>query len=94
VRILLQAAPDHVDLDALAADLAAIDGVVDVHDLHVWTSTSEMDAASAHLMIRRGTELHGVLDQARHLLDTQYRIPHATLQVEPDDHRGCGDVTW
>ncbi|MGE0141563.1 MAG: cation diffusion facilitator family transporter [Ilumatobacteraceae bacterium] len=94
VRVLLQAAPDHVDLDALAADLAGIDGVVDVHDLHVWTLTSEMDAASAHLMIRRGAELHGVLDQARQLLDDRYRISHATLQVEPDDHRGCHDVAW
>ena len=52
VRILLQAAPDGFDLDALADDLATIDGVVDVHDLHVWTLTSEMDAASAHLMTR------------------------------------------
>lgn len=94
VRILLQAAPDHVDLDALAGDLGAIEGVVDVHDLHVWTLTSEMDAASAHLMICSGTELHDVLDQARELLDTRYRIHHATFQIEPDTHRGCHDVTW
>ncbi len=94
VRILLQAAPDHVDLDALAGDLGAIDGVVDVHDLHVWTLTSEMDAASAHLMVRGGVEFHGVLDQARQLLDDRYHIAHATFQVEPDTHDGCHDVAW
>jgi len=94
VRILLQAAPDHVDLDALAADLARIDGVVDVHDLHVWTLTSDMEAASAHLMVGDGTDTHGVLDRARHLLDHDYRIAHATLQVEPENHAGCHDVTW
>jgi cobalt-zinc-cadmium efflux system protein len=94
VRILLQAAPDHVDLDSLAGDLGAIEGVVDVHDLHVWTLTSEMDAATAHLMICSGTELHAVLDQARELLDARYRIQHATFQIEPDTHRGCHDVTW
>ena len=94
VRILLQAAPDHVDLDALAGDLGAIDGVVDVHDLHVWTLTSEMDAASAHLMVRGGVEFHGVLDQARHLLDDRYHIAHATFQVEPETHDGCHDVAW
>ena len=94
VRILLQAAPDHVDLDALAADLGAIDGVVDVHDLHVWTLTSEMDAASAHLMIRSGAEPHAVLDTARELLGGRYRIDHATFQVEPDTHHGCHDVAW
>lgn len=94
VRVLLQAAPDHVDLDSLADDLAAIEGVVDVHDLHVWTLTSEMDAASAHLMISAGVDSHGVLDQARQLLDDRYRIAHGTFQVEPDTHTGCREVTW
>lgn len=94
VRVLLQAAPEHIDLDALEADLAAIGGVVDVHDLHVWTLTSEMEAASAHLMVRDGTDGHGVLDQARALLDDRYRISHATFQVEPESHDGCQHVTW
>ena len=94
VRILLQAAPDHVDLDALAADLSTITGVVDVHDLHVWTLTSDMDAVSAHLMVGAGADAHGVLDRARHLLGDDYGIAHATLQVEPDSHTGCHEVTW
>ena len=51
IRILVQAAPPGTDIDALRADLAAVDGVVDVHDLHVWTLTSDMDVASAHLMV-------------------------------------------
>ena len=94
VRILVQAAPEHVDLAALAADLSAHRGVIDVHDLHVWTLTSDMDAASAHLMVGAGTDTHGVLDRARHLLDRDYRIAHATLQVEPETHSGCHSVTW
>lgn len=94
VRILLQAAPPDVDLSALRADLAVIDGVVDVHDLHVWTLTSEMENASAHLMVSAGADSHTVLDQARDLLQTRYHVEHATLQVEPDDHEGCDQVTW
>lgn len=94
LRILVQAAPPGTDLDALTADLGAIDGVTDVHDLHVWTLTSEMDVATAHLMVRVGTDQHGVLDAARDLLQGRYGIGHATLQVEPDDHRGCDEVTW
>ncbi|MDH3707797.1 MAG: cation diffusion facilitator family transporter [Acidimicrobiia bacterium] len=94
VRVLLQAAPDHVDLDQLTNDLTSIDGVVDVHDLHVWTLTSEMEAASAHLMVREGTDGHGVLDQARELLAEQYAISHGTFQVEPESHTGCHEVTW
>ena len=94
VRILLQAAPDDVDLDALAAELGAIEGVVDVHDLHVWTLTSDMEAASAHLMTTTGVDAHGVLDQARQVLADRYGITHGTFQVEPDTHRGCHDVSW
>ena len=94
VRILLQAAPDDIDLDALCADLEAIDGVVDVHDLHVWTLTSDMDAASAHLMTTTGTDAHGVLDRAREVLADTYEITHGTFQVEPDTHDGCHEVTW
>jgi len=94
VRILLQAAPPHVDLAALGAELGGLPGVIDVHDLHVWTLTSEMDAASAHLMVSDGADHHGVLDQARELLADRYRIVHGTFQVEPETHTGCTDVQW
>lgn len=94
VRILLQAAPAHIDLSRLTDELASIDGVVDVHDLHVWTLTSDMEAASAHLVASTGTDHHAVLDQARDLLARSYGIEHGTFQVEPDSHEGCHDVTW
>ena len=94
IRVLVQAAPAHLDVAALQTELAAIAGVVDVHDLHVWTLTSEMDVASAHLMVASGTDTHGVLDQARALLADRHGITHSTLQVEPDDHDGCSEMTW
>jgi cobalt-zinc-cadmium efflux system protein len=94
LRILIQAAPAGLDVGRLATDLEAVPGVVDVHDLHVWTLTSEMDVASAHLMVTPGTDAHGVLDRARDVLRERYAIAHATLQVEPDDHTGCAEVTW
>ena len=94
LRILVQAAPPDLDVDAIAADLGAVPGVVDVHDLHAWTLTSDMEVVSAHLMISAGTEAHDVLDQARTILLERYGIGHATLQVEPDDHEGCHEITW
>jgi cobalt-zinc-cadmium efflux system protein len=94
VRILVQAAPVGTDLAAIEAQLQAIDGVVDVHDLHVWTLTSEMDVASVHLMVRDGTDTHGVLDRARVVLRDGHGIGHATLQVEPDTHEGCDELAW
>jgi cobalt-zinc-cadmium efflux system protein len=53
-----------------------------------------MEAASAHLMVRAGTDSHGVLDQARDVLRHGYGVGHATLQIEPDDHTGCDEVSW
>ena len=88
LRIVMQSAPPGLDLDAVAGELSAIDGVVDVHDLHVWTLTSDMEVASAHLRVADGSDSHGVLDEARELLLTRYRIGHATLQIEPiEPHR-------
>lgn len=94
MQVLLQAAPKHIDLDALAADLQSIDGVVDVHDLHVWTLTSEMDAASAHLVTESGADAHAVLDRARELLASSHGIGHGTFQVEPAEHTGCAEMAW
>jgi cobalt-zinc-cadmium efflux system protein len=93
LRVLLQVAPPHVDLGAIRNELMALPGVVDVHDLHVWTLTSEMDVASAHVMVGRDADAHGVLDQARVLL-LEHDIAHATIQVEPDDHAGCAELNW
>jgi cobalt-zinc-cadmium efflux system protein len=94
LRILVEAAPPGTDLVAIQSDLSNVAGVVDVHDLHVWTLTSDMEAATVHLMVRTGTDGHAVLDQARSILVERYGISHATLQVEPDDHEGCTEIGW
>ena len=94
LRILVQAAPPGLDLAGLDADLRALEGVVDVHDLHVWTLTSEMDAATVHLMVVDGTDAHGVLDQARLIMREGHGIDHATMQVEPHPHEGCDELAW
>ena len=92
--VLVQAAPARLDIPALQRELATISGVIDVHDVHVWTLTSEMEVATAHLMVSVGTDSHAVLDQARQLLADLHGITHATLQVEPEDHYGCDEVNW
>jgi cobalt-zinc-cadmium efflux system protein len=94
VRVLLQQAPPHVDLAVVRRDLQAIPDVTDVHDLHVWTLTTDMDVLTAHLMVGEGADHHRVLDDARDVLADHHDIVHATLQVEPDCHSGCDDVDW
>ncbi|MGH8958241.1 MAG: cation diffusion facilitator family transporter [Acidimicrobiia bacterium] len=93
-RILVQAAPPDLDLEKLRTELEAIPGVVDLHDLHVWTLTSGMEVASAHLLVRPEIDAHSTLDQARGLLEDVYGIAHATLQVESSSHRNCVEIEW
>ena len=94
IRVLVEAAPPHLDVDAVRNDLSSVDGVVSVHDLHVWTLTSEMDMASAHLVVADESDVHAVLDRARDVLRVNYHIDHSTLQVEPESHTGCEDIDW
>ncbi|MEV4554101.1 cation diffusion facilitator family transporter [Nonomuraea wenchangensis] len=92
--VLGQHVPEGLDAAAVAADLAAIEGVRDVHDLHLWTLTSGMNVATAHLVTADQDDHHAVLDQARDLLRLRHGVAHATLQVEPHDHTGCDEIGW
>lgn len=93
-RILLQHAPPDADVDAIAASLTDLDGVREIHDLHLWTLTSEMEVLTAHVVTDEDVDAHGVLDRARAALATDHGIHHATLQVEPASHRGCDEIDW
>ncbi|PXY20980.1 cation diffusion facilitator family transporter [Prauserella muralis] len=95
LRILFQHAPHGVDVAKLNAELAGLPGVEDVHDLHVWTLTSGMEVASAHLTVGRHADTGDVLVAAQNLLATGYSINHATLQVEPrETARRCEELSW
>lgn len=93
IRVLDQAAPENIDLTQLRNRLSAIKGVEDVHDLHVWSLTSDMPVASVHLTAPTGADDAAVLDQARGLLRDEFGVTHATLQID----RGideCTELTW
>ncbi|MEU4713614.1 cation diffusion facilitator family transporter [Micromonospora purpureochromogenes] len=95
VRILVQAAPEHLQVTAVHDRLTAVPGVAEVHDLHVWTLTSGMEVASAHLTMVPGAEVGTVLAAARTALHEDFHIEHATLQIEPGAAPGaCGQVEW
>jgi len=95
MRILCQHAPEGVDVERLRGDLAAVPGVAEVHDLHVWTLTSGMEVASAHLAVRSSDDHPGVLAAAQRLLAERYHIEHATLQVELDEQATrCRELSW
>ncbi len=95
MRILLQNAPQDLDMTAVDKSLRKTSGVSDVHDLHAWTLTSGMDVVSAHLTVDSDTHVSDVLTRSQDMLRNEYGITHATLQVEPHDaKRHCESLNW
>lgn len=84
LNILLEGVPDNVDLDEILSLLKRINGVTDVHDLHIWTISSEHLALSAHLVVEeQSTHSTGkILSQIKDKLSKKYRITHMTVQFE------------
>jgi cobalt-zinc-cadmium efflux system protein len=82
LRILSESSPSHVDVEELRTALCAVEGVTEVHDLHVWTLVPGKDMVTAHLTSTRDSAL--VLDEARTVL-TARGLDHATVQVEPPE---------
>jgi cobalt-zinc-cadmium efflux system protein len=81
-RILLEAAPSGIDTRAVGERLARASGVVEVHDLHIWTITSGFPALSAHVLVGRGEDCHARRRELEKLLRDEFGIEHTTLQVE------------
>jgi cobalt-zinc-cadmium efflux system protein len=87
IRILLEATPRGLDSIEIGTALASVEGVVDVHDLHVWTITSGFPALSAHILVRPGDDCHAIRRQLEVLLDERFHIEHTTLQVDHQQPR-------
>ena len=82
VNILLEGAPKGIDPRELGRRLAEAPGVVEVHDLHVWTITSGFASLSAHVLVARDDDCHARRRELEELLLREYGIEHTTLQVE------------
>jgi cobalt-zinc-cadmium efflux system protein len=80
--VLLEAAPSHVDVERLLAELRGVPDLHDVHDLHVWTLTSGFVALSAHGVIEDPLDQGRVLDEVRERA-RRHGIEHVTFQLEP-----------
>ena len=93
VEILMESAPREFDLEALTKAFLTADGVVQVHDLHVWTITSGLLAMSCHLTIEPKANSQAVLTQVNALMEKDFKISHTTIQIElADSERKCNDI--
>ena len=91
-EILLESTPRGIDADALGRRLASAQGVVEVHDLHVWTITSGFPALSAHILVLPGEDCHGRRRELERLLHDEFGIEHTTLQVDHASDVGLVDL--
>lgn len=82
LHVLMEGVPGHVSLDNVAHDLAAIPGVLRVHDLHIWTLSSGQIGLTSHLELRSFDDWNRILQASRACLDQRHGIRHVTLQAE------------
>jgi len=86
-RVLLEAAPEDMAPEEIAAAIRAHRGVTGLHDLHVWEIGSDFPALSAHVLVARDEDCHRVRRELEELMHDRFRIEHTTLQVEHTSDR-------
>ena len=85
VNVLLEGTPSHINIAAVREAILSIEGVLDVHDLHVWSITSGKDALSAHIVCNCEDYSKSYVEKIRRRLRTEFRIDHLTIQLETPD---------
>lgn len=85
IHILMEGTPVTIDQAEVKKTLGAIEGVRDVHDLHIWTITSGLDSLSCHLVVEDSRDSQTILQQAIRIIDEKFQIKHTTIQVETSD---------
>jgi cobalt-zinc-cadmium efflux system protein len=86
-RVLLEAAPEGMSPQEIADAMRGHAGVTDVHDLHVWEISSGFPALSAHVLVGRDEDCHGIRRELEALLHERFHLDHTTLQVEHTSER-------
>ena len=81
VHVLMEGVPTHLDAKEVGQAMAGVPGVKGIHDLHIWSITSGLDALSAHVVVPVGEDRDAVLGRLQSLLRDRWRIDHATLQI-------------
>jgi cobalt-zinc-cadmium efflux system protein len=88
----MERTPAHIKPERLKSRILEIDGVCDIHDVHIWSLCSHIHALSAHITVDEvsveGT--HDIVDGINRILREEFEICHATLQIE---NRSCEDVS-
>ncbi|HEY7215700.1 MAG TPA: cation diffusion facilitator family transporter [Thermoanaerobaculia bacterium] len=82
--VLMESAPAHMDVDEMRDAMMGVPGVLEVHDLHVWTITSGRESLSAHVVVEEGRYNCDLLSEIRSALHERFGIHHMTVQIETE----------
>ncbi|NDV78266.1 cation diffusion facilitator family transporter [Dysgonomonas sp. 511] len=85
VNILMEAKPSDIDTDSVIETLKSVDGVEDIHDLHIWMITSEFTIMTVHLKVNKRADRDNVLEEAKKEIFEKFGIQHLTVQIEGKD---------
>jgi cobalt-zinc-cadmium efflux system protein len=85
LQILLEGSPPGTDVAQVGRAMCSAPGVIEVHDLHVWTITSGFPSLAAHVLVSRDTDCHATRRELEAMLHQRFGLDHTTLQV---DHEG------
>lgn len=92
VGILLEGSPPGIDAEEVGRKMVGLEGVREVHDLHIWTVTSGFPALAAHVLVGQDEDCHERRREIETLLNEEYGIEHTTLQMDhAGDHAAAGD---
>ena len=82
--ILMESVPESIDLEKLSKDIQSIKGVKEVHDLHVWSISSDVNALSSHILIdaKNMASMNNVVSKINGMVKEKYNITHTTIQSE------------
>ena len=92
IHILMEGKPENINVDAIKETLEGLDGVENVHDLHVWSITSEFPTLSCHLVVKDSVNRDKLLQRANQEMKTSFSLSHCTIQMEGMDslvHKNC-----
>lgn len=87
VAVLMESAPGYINVDEVRLAMSQVPGVMEVHDLHVWSISSRLDALIGHVVIEQMEQGGEVLRALRAVLQERFGLRHITLQLEPRGYR-------
>ena len=96
VDVLLEAMPAGIEYSEVEGAISALGGVEGVHDLHIWSLTSGVNALSCHVEVKRERlgECEGILDAVRLVVRERFEIDHTTVQIEPEHYKSRQPIRW